>query len=118
VIWNADGTVNSPQNPAVRGTEITILATGEGWTDPPGVDGLVTPLDPSAAKSPIEPVQVVVGGQAADPPDYAGSALGFVAGTFQINVLVPMSAPAGSAVGIYFSVGNNRSPDGVTLALQ
>jgi uncharacterized protein (TIGR03437 family) len=118
VIWNADGTVNSPQNPAARGTEIVILATGEGWTDPPGVDGLVTPLDPSAAKAPIEPVQVVIGGVAADPPDYAGSALGFVAGTFQINVAVPMSAPTGSTVGITVSVGNNSSPAVVTLAVQ
>src|SRR5450755_407742 len=36
---NQDGTVNSPVNPAARGSIITFFATGEGQTNPAGVDG-------------------------------------------------------------------------------
>ncbi|HEX6895895.1 MAG TPA: hypothetical protein VF146_11515 [Bryobacteraceae bacterium] len=37
LIWNADGTINSPQNPAALGSAITIYATGAGrytWAGP------------------------------------------------------------------------------------
>lgn len=38
-ILNQDSTANSASNPAGRNTIIQIFATGEGQTDPPGVDG-------------------------------------------------------------------------------
>jgi len=36
---NEDGSFNSASNPAVKGSIVTLYATGEGKTDPPGVDG-------------------------------------------------------------------------------
>src|SRR5262245_56358440 len=38
-IVNQDGTVNSATNPAVPGSFVSVYATGEGQTDPAGVDG-------------------------------------------------------------------------------
>ena len=38
-ILNQDGTVNSANNPAAVGSYISIYATGDGQTAPPGVDG-------------------------------------------------------------------------------
>ena len=40
-ILNQDSTVNSPSNPANRGSAVALFATGAGQTDPPGVDGQV-----------------------------------------------------------------------------
>lgn len=54
-IINQDGTINSPSNPADRGSVVTLFGTGEGRTTPDGVDGKVasTPLPvPSFASLP------------------------------------------------------------------
>ena len=40
-ILNQDSTVNSPSNPANRGSAVALFATGAGQTNPPGVDGQV-----------------------------------------------------------------------------
>ena len=39
ILNNADYTVADQNHPAPRGTYIVIYGTGEGITDPPGVDG-------------------------------------------------------------------------------
>jgi uncharacterized protein (TIGR03437 family) len=116
-IGNDDGSVNSPSSPAPRGRAVVIFATGEGSTSPPGTDGLITPFDPNALKNPVLSVQVFIGGQPAD-VQYAGSAPGFVQGALQINAVVPDGAPTGPAIPIFIQVGDNRSPDGVTMAVQ
>lgn len=42
-IFNQDGmTVNGPSHPQSRGGYVTVFATGEGQTSPPGVSGAVT----------------------------------------------------------------------------
>lgn len=115
-ILNQNVTVNAPNNPAPRGSVIVIFATGEGATTPQGVDGLVIPLDPNALKRPLLPVQVAIGGYAAD-VQYAGSAPGFVSGALQINAVVPDGTGSGS-VPIVVTVGNNSSPMGTTVAVQ
>ena len=40
-ILNEDGTFNSPDNPAARGSIVVLYVTGEGLTDPAGVDGAI-----------------------------------------------------------------------------
>jgi uncharacterized protein (TIGR03437 family) len=42
---NEDGTLNSASNPAAAGSVMAVYLTGEGQTDPPGVDGKIA-LDP------------------------------------------------------------------------
>ena len=62
-ILNQDYSVNSTANPAGRGSFVMIYATGEGQTDPVGVDGLLTG---ATLRKPLQPVSVTIGGQQAD----------------------------------------------------
>jgi uncharacterized protein (TIGR03437 family) len=114
VAFNADSTPNSASNPASVGSSITFNATGEGQTDPPGVDGQI------AGDSPPVPVQAVsaqIGGVDA-PVVSAGGAPGMAAGFFQVTVQVPDGAPAGDAVPIVLTVGGVPSQPGVTVSIQ
>lgn len=116
-ILNADGSLNTPANPAAKNTSIVFYATGEGQTNPPGVDGLIIDTVPSALKMPVQPVSVTIGGQAAI-VQYAGSLPGFVSGAMQVNVIVPDGAPSGPAVPVVLTVGLNSSTGTATVAIQ
>lgn len=78
---NQDGTVNGADNPARPGDVVVLYATGEGETDPPGVDGKIAA---DILPQPLLPVEVTIGNQAADVL-YAGGAPGLVAGVMQVN---------------------------------
>jgi uncharacterized protein (TIGR03437 family) len=106
--------LNSPANPANRGSIVILYATGEGQTDSAGIDGLMAN---AALPAPRLPVSVTIGGVKAS-VTYAGAAPTFVAGTMQVNVAVPSTAPAGNAVPVQITVGNAVSPGGVTLSLK
>lgn len=112
-ILNQDSSLNSAADPAARGSIIAIYATGAGQTDPSGVDGLVAGSDLNALAL---PVFVTIGGQNAE-VIYAGSAPGSISGILQINARVPTSIPAGNAVPVVLTVGNNSSAPGVTMAV-
>jgi len=105
---------NSSRNPAARGSIVILYATGEGQTDPAGVDGL---LATEGLPQPRLPVSVMIGGIAAEVL-YAGAAPGFVAGSMQISARIPASAPTGASVHVQISIGNATSPAGVTLAVN
>jgi len=113
-ILNQDGTVNSRTAPASRGSVITIFATGEGQTDPPGQDGkpAAEPLP-----RPALPVSVEIGGVAAE-VRYAGGAPGLVAGVIQINAQVPSTVAPGNTVPVVVKVGQASSQTGVTVAIN
>jgi uncharacterized protein (TIGR03437 family) len=113
-ILNENGQVNTPATPASRGAIISLYATGEGQTNPPGQDGKPASGVPP---KPLLPVSVTIGGIAAEVL-YAGGAPQLVAGVLQVNVRVPAAAPAGGAVPIQLTVGNASSQSGVTLALR
>jgi uncharacterized protein (TIGR03437 family) len=117
-ILNADGTVNSPANPASRGSYIVLYATGEGQTAPPGVTGKITTLSatPPLTPQPLLPVAMTIGGQSAF-LDFYGEAPGLVSGVLQINVQIPTSVSSGN-LPIQFAVGGANSPSGVTVAVQ
>ena len=101
-IVNQDGSVNSPSNPAARGTEIQIFATGGGQTSPPSSTGMITP----SAASLTLPVTATIGGASAQVL-YAGSAPGEIAGLIQINVVVPQTAASGD---VQVTIGGVTSP--------
>jgi uncharacterized protein (TIGR03437 family) len=111
-IRNQDLSVNTSSNPAQRGGIIVLYATGEGETDPAGVDGQVAA---SVFPKPKQPVAVRIGGVDAEIL-YAGAAPSLVAGVIQINAKVPDTVPDG-AVPIQIVVGNTESPAGVTVAI-
>ncbi|MBI1791179.1 MAG: hypothetical protein HYR60_26925 [Acidobacteria bacterium] len=114
-ILNENGSVNSPANPAKKGSIVVIYATGEGQTDPPGVDGRVAEV---VLPKPLAPVWVLFASNLLVHPIYAGAAPTQFAGVMQINARVPDSAPSGSAVPVMVFAGNARSQPGVTLAVE
>jgi uncharacterized protein (TIGR03437 family) len=113
-ILNQDMTVNSSSNPADRNSVVTIYGTGEGQTNPGGIDGLITG---DTLRSPIQPVSVTIGGQPAEFL-YAGAAPGLVAGVLQVKARIPAGVAPGSAVPVIVTVGNRPSQPGVTLAVR
>ncbi|MCX6626672.1 MAG: hypothetical protein NTW28_03455, partial [Candidatus Solibacter sp.] len=87
---NEDGTVNSPRNPAKRGSRVVLFGTGGGATIPPGTAGEVTPLAPR----PLENgARVEIAGGPMLTVEYSGAAPGAVAGATQINVKLPDAIP-------------------------
>lgn len=114
-IDNADGSVNSPSNPAALGSVIVLFGTGEGQTNPRGVDGRIAL---SVFPKPVLPVKVTIGGlDATAGIQYAGAAPTLVAGVFQINVIVPPGVPAG-AVPVVVTIGQASSQSGLTVSLK
>ncbi len=112
-ILNQDGTYNSAQNPAARGSIVVLFLTGEGQTSPAGVDGRVT----ASQISPSGQVTVNFGGVPATSYAFIGEAPGLVAGVLQVNVTVPSGASAGT-VPISVNVGSATSQSGLTIALK
>ncbi len=89
---NADGKVNSTQNPAAPGSLITIYATGFGQTDPPGVDGEVSAA-PGARHFQIQTIGVTINDVDAA-ITYLGAAPGQLSVITQFNVRVPAELPS------------------------
>jgi uncharacterized protein (TIGR03437 family) len=113
-ILNQDGSVNSSTNGADPGSVISIFATGEGQTNPAGVDGNVTG---SQLPAPLLPVTVQIAGQTTQVL-YAGAAPGEPSGVLQVNAMVPPSVPHGTSVPVVITVGTATSQTGVTVAIK
>ena len=113
-ILNQDGTVNSASNPAATGSYISVYATGEGQTNPPGVDGR---LDGSPAPQPVQKVTGTIGGISAT-VQYAGGSPGLVAGVLQVNLQVPQTLASGNAVPVVLNIGGATSQTGVTIVVN
>jgi uncharacterized protein (TIGR03437 family) len=112
---NADGTPNSPANPESRGNTLIMFATGEGQTNPAGIDGALANTAPYP--KPVLPVSVTIGGVPAT-LQYYGAAPGELAGVMQLNVEVPANAPTGTAVLVSVTVGTAQSPANATLSIH
>jgi uncharacterized protein (TIGR03437 family) len=92
---NQNGTVNGPSNPALQGQAVVLYLTGEGQTDPQGVNGQVS------SGSNLKRPRALVSAKIAGIPvivDYAGCAPGLVSGVMQLNLRVPLGLPAGPAI--------------------
>lgn len=113
VILNQDQSVNSPSNPAAKGSVIVLYGTGAGQTNPPGVDGL---LAAAPLPQPQLHVTATVDGMDAEVM-YAGGAPGLVAGVIQVNVLLPENISSG-AVPVLLRIGNASSQPGVTVMVH
>jgi uncharacterized protein (TIGR03437 family) len=84
-VQNADGSVNSPANPAAPASLITVYLTGQGKVAPPVATGAPAPAEPMACAS--YPVTATVQGLPAL-VTFAGLSPGSV-GLFQVNLRVP-----------------------------
>jgi uncharacterized protein (TIGR03437 family) len=94
---NQDNTVNTPSNPAARGSYIQLFGTGQGSVPGAPPDGQ---LPSGLVKTPSTP-QVFVGGFQV--PDSAIQFSGLApccVGLWQINVQIPMSTAPGSQVSL------------------
>jgi uncharacterized protein (TIGR03437 family) len=113
VVVNQDGSMNGPDTPASRGEIIAFWATGQGQTDPPGIDGKqpVAPLFPR----PSLPVTVVVGGVPVPSSDVLFAGMVY-AGVMQVNVRLPGDIGSGPQP-IVLRVGNASSRPGVTVSV-
>ncbi len=105
----------SPSNPVSPGAVIQIFATGQGQTQPGGVDGLIEPLTLPLPYPLLSP-GVTIGGLAAN-ITYAGAAPGLVAGALQVNAVVPPGVASGAAE-LIVSIGGVSSQNGITVAVQ
>lgn len=115
-ILKEDGTYNSSTNPARLGSIVVIYATGEGQTNPPGIDGK---LATEPLPRPVLPVSVMIGGVPAE-IIYAGAAPGF-AGLLQVNARIPLQSLSGNAHGdvpVRLTVGSVAGRSTVTLRVN
>ena len=103
-ITNQDNSVNSPSNPAARGSTIVIYCTGLGTVSPSGSLNVAN-----------APVTVVISGMAIS-ATFAGLTPG-ATGLYQVNVVVPATLPPGLALPLYL-VQSNAVSNTVTVAIQ
>jgi uncharacterized protein (TIGR03437 family) len=114
-ILNQDSSVNSPSNPAARGSIVSVYMTGTGALNPPLADGLPGPST-APFPLPVAGVSATIGGVDA-PVTFAGQAPGLIAGATQINLQIPQTAPVGAAVPIIVYAAGYPS-ESVTVALH
>jgi uncharacterized protein (TIGR03437 family) len=115
-VVNANGTINSPANPASAGGIVSVYATGEGQTIPPGVSGQVTTGSASTLPKPALAVAVRIQGLPADIL-YFGAAPQSV-GLMQINVRIPDTVFASNVVPLELTVGSFAAQPSVTIAVH
>ena len=104
----------SASNAVTAGQIIQVFATGQGQTQPAGIDGLIEL--PSSLPAPLLTTTATIGGVPAT-VQYAGAAPDLVAGAFQVNLYVPDGLPPGPAQLLIF-VGDVSSQPGITVAIQ
>lgn len=126
---NQDGTLNGPDNPALRGTVIQLFGTGQGPTVPVVPDGEPAPSSPlalsvatpqgSAFDCAVNQPSIcgVVGSQFAQ-VTFSGLAPGFV-GLWQVNMLIPdvPELVTGDAVIIRLVI-NSRFSNSVLISIR
>ena len=123
-VLNQDNSVNSPSNPAPRGSVIQIFATGGGDTTPLLAPGQASP----ANGDPLVPVNVTplvligtLSDQALNGPGellFNGLAPGLV-GVWQINARIPQNTTPGSQVPLsLYLLGSRAQSNTVTIAVN
>jgi uncharacterized protein (TIGR03437 family) len=103
-IANQDTLLNTPSNPAVRGSEIVIYGTSFGAVSSAG------DLSPA-----VMPASAVIGGVEI-PAEFAGLTPGSI-GLYQANVILPTTLPPGLFLPLYIKQGTATS-NTVTVAVQ
>jgi uncharacterized protein (TIGR03437 family) len=115
-ILNRDLTVNSSNNPAAKGSFVSIYATGEGQLVPGVATGSITPGVLPLPK-PIANVSLTIGGQPAQ-ISYAGEAPTLVSGVIQINAMIPANIASGNQVVVLTIGGTTNAQQNITVAVK
>jgi len=111
---NADGTVNSATNPALRGTYVSLYATGQGFVPGAPPDGelvtgdIRTPQPPRIALNGVF-LEDYIQNTEDKPKDQwlYSSGLQQYPGLWQINFYIPSSVPPAAEVSILILAGNS-----------
>jgi len=124
---NQDGTLNSAENPAPKGSTVTLFGSGQGDVNPPVPDGQAPPAISETVASPVadgasclaqqQTVCVAIGSTFGEIL-FSGLAPGFV-GLWQINVKIPDkdTVLTGPAVAVR-AVIHRRASNVVSLAIR
>jgi len=112
-VQNADGTLNSPDNPARRGSFLTLYTSGLALLGTNFVDGEIATA-PQMLGFVASPLLAGV----SVPIAYAGPSPGSIRALVQINVVVPANAPTGSAVSLALVVSSMTTRQRVTVAIR
>ena len=107
VVLNEDFTLNSPDNPAAQGSEISVLFTGQGPVSPPVLSGRPAPLSPRAevtsdAKAEIGGLEVEILFLSLTPGWF---------GVGQADLAVPVGLTG--LLPVRLTIGGNRSGSGL-----
>jgi len=114
-ILDKNNNLVTASNPVSPGAVVQIFATGQGQTNPPGIDGLIEPLVGPWPSPKLAP-GVMIGNLPAN-TTYVGAAPGLVAGALQINAVIPDGVASGAVPVIVF-IGPNGSQAGITVSVQ
>ncbi|MBM3768194.1 MAG: hypothetical protein FJW32_22650 [Acidobacteria bacterium] len=87
-----DGSIASPDKPARKGEQVTLLGTGFGATTLPVFDGFPAPLSPA---NPVRTAVEILTGESVLRPDFAGVATGLT-GVNAIRFTIPADWPSGA----------------------
>ena len=113
IVLNQDNSVNSSSNPAVKGSVVTLFATGAGVVNPPVATGKPAPASPLSLAN---GVSVTIGGADARVL-FGGLTPGYV-GLLQVNVEVPQGSNTGNAA-VELTVAGKKTPvPAATLAVK
>jgi len=112
-VTNQDGSSNTTDTPAARGSVITFQATGFGKMSPVTADNAIVGDN---LPVPELPVSVSIGGVDA-PVTAATGVKGSLPGLVQVSVQVPDAVPSG-AVALALKVGTQVARQHVTIAIQ
>lgn len=109
-----DFNFSDASNPIRLGSEMILYATGEGLSNPAGIDGKV---NGETLTRPRETVRLFIGDRQLE-TTYIGSAPGQISGLLQINARIPYDLTPGNALPVTLYVGTTPSQTGVTLSVR
>ncbi|HEY1497289.1 MAG TPA: SBBP repeat-containing protein, partial [Candidatus Solibacter sp.] len=109
---NQDGTVNSPANPAARGSVVWLFANSAGPWQPVLGDGLVL-----ADAHPIQIFPTVTLSTNQAPVIYNGNSPGSVTALWQLNIFIPQTIFPSTGLQVHI-IGPNALTQRVTIAVK
>jgi uncharacterized protein (TIGR03437 family) len=113
--FNANFSLNGPNNPSPPGSTVVFYLTGTGQTVPPGVTGTINST-PDHNPVPAASISILIGGLPAT-YSYAGGVEGIVEGLIQLNVQIPGGASSGNDP-VVVTIGANSTQSGVTVSVE
>jgi uncharacterized protein (TIGR03437 family) len=114
VAFNQDSSLNTAANPASPGSIVVLYGTGDGQTNPAGVDGQIATT--SVLPKPLATCTATVGGLAATVL-YCGAVPFVVEGEFQLNLQLSSDVPSGSQP-VVVQIGSARSQPNLSVFIK